>query len=648
MTSSGANRNPLDYNKVIRGFTAAAKQHTKAAFVPPPADAIEAILLELSKPKKDRVDILAKINLARPYTPKVAMARFTVDTGDALANQSHEAIMSSLFASAQTDTVKSLLSEFVQVTRLGRGGIMVSVTTSNARKALGGQTLSIMGKKYLIPVQEEHPLDPLCFMDIIGVRDNFDATQFYRKLTQLGVDVVYHSHRAVIPGTGCHTNAWRIYFSDAAIPDQLRINGEPINQIKYQRFYYRVYFKGTKGTPFHGVNGVSSHCVDIEVKRPHEEAPDDQTVNTPGPKSSVIGNAITATSKKAKKSTKPMQPKEDVAITESITSEIPPPLRQFDSTLQQSIRPENSTGAIGPVTSEYVSVFEDDAEVDMDTEDTFMDNNQSMEVDVPYQVVSGRKKRKEPIRSPPKTLAEYATPNFFDVLRAYTGGFNNLQWRKDQDIVTMIPTFHRQEISDVTRNQCVTTMHQVQSTLTFDVESMTLERLQTILEESIKQLHAEELADTDRTFAEAVADNLSDLSELVLKGQADRVWTQVQKKHLSANVALHAMAKSHPTQLESVVQLHTWQRWFGASTGRKVQSFSDTYKHFYGKSKLGSSQLQHRREELLADAVNDASGPVPLPRFLIEDALSLFELWLSIMAPTFFQKDAWLLCLTGQ
>ncbi|KAF0747035.1 hypothetical protein AaE_007891, partial [Aphanomyces astaci] len=52
--SSGVSHSSLDYTKVIRGFSAAAKQHTKAAFVPPPADAIEAILLELSKPKKDR------------------------------------------------------------------------------------------------------------------------------------------------------------------------------------------------------------------------------------------------------------------------------------------------------------------------------------------------------------------------------------------------------------------------------------------------------------------------------------------------------------------------------------------------------------------------------------------------------------------
>ncbi|ETV68692.1 hypothetical protein H257_15491 [Aphanomyces astaci] len=64
-----------------------------------------------------------------------------------------------------------------------------------------------MGKKYLIPVQEEHSLDPLCFMDIIGVRDNFDATQFYRKLTQLGVDglVALCGHRGKAPTRGHRT-----------------------------------------------------------------------------------------------------------------------------------------------------------------------------------------------------------------------------------------------------------------------------------------------------------------------------------------------------------------------------------------------------------------------------------------------------------
>ncbi len=61
-------------------------------------------------------------------------------------------------------------------------------------------------------------------MDVIGIRDTFEPKQFYRKLTQLGVDVVYHSHRAIIPETGCHTNAWRVYFSDAAIPEQLQVH----------------------------------------------------------------------------------------------------------------------------------------------------------------------------------------------------------------------------------------------------------------------------------------------------------------------------------------------------------------------------------------------------------------------------------------
>ncbi|ETV91652.1 hypothetical protein H310_13898 [Aphanomyces invadans] len=211
--------------QVIRGFTAASNRHTKATFVPPSADAIEAILLELAKPKKYRVDVLDQISLARPYSPKVATARFTVDAGDALAAQSHEAIMSSLFTSTQTEAVKAFLPESVQITRLGRGGILFSVTSSSVRKALRGQYLSTLGMRYLIPVQEEHPLDSLCYMYVTGIRDNFDATQFYRKLTQLGVDVAYQSHRAVIPETGYHTNAWRVYFSDGSIPKELMIHG---------------------------------------------------------------------------------------------------------------------------------------------------------------------------------------------------------------------------------------------------------------------------------------------------------------------------------------------------------------------------------------------------------------------------------------
>ncbi|RHY24126.1 hypothetical protein DYB32_008964 [Aphanomyces invadans] len=379
-------------------------------------------------------------------------------------------------------------------------------------------------------------------MDVTGIRDNFDATQFYRKMTQLGVDVAYHSHRAVIPGTGCHTNAWRVYFADDAIPDALRINGDPVNQIKFQKHHYRVYFKGTKGT----------------------------------------------------------------------------------------------------------AVFEDDGEDDEYANATLLDPPMSMEVNAPFQEVSCRKKRKERSRSPPKTLADFATPNFFEVLRIHNGGFDTIQWTADQDIVTLIPTFEPRVLSEDQRNQCVTTMHQLENSISFDVEMMSIGRLHEILEESIAQVHAHDLADTERTFAEAVADDMSGLSQLVLKGQADKVWIQVQKKHLSANVALHGMTKSDPAMLMSVVQLHTWQRWFAASSGRNVQSFSDTWRQIYGKTRISNSQLQSRRDELLVSTAGDTLEPATTSQLLVEDALSLFELWLSIMAPTFFQRDAWVLCLTGQ
>ncbi|RHY83838.1 hypothetical protein DYB35_008812 [Aphanomyces astaci] len=310
-------------------------------------------------------------------------------------------------------------------------------------------------------------------MDITGIRDNFDATQFYRKLTQLGVDVVYHSHRAVIPGTGCHTNTWRVYFADAAIPVQLQINGVPVNQIKYQRFYYRVYFKGTKGTTFHSVNGV---------------------------------------------------------------------------------------------------------------------------------------------------------------LRTYNGGFDTIKWKGDQDILTMIPTFQPRILSEEQRNQCITTMQVIDNNVTFDVELMTIGRLHLILEDSIELLQTEDLADMERTFAEAVADGLGSITEHVNTGQADKVWAQVQKKHLSANVALHGMAASDPTMFESVIQLHTWQRWFAASTDTNVQSFSNTYKQLYGSIKLGFAQLYHHRGEIKAGTAAGSTEPLTSTQILVEDALSLFELWLSIMA----------------
>ncbi|RHY00169.1 hypothetical protein DYB25_001964 [Aphanomyces astaci] len=485
-------------------------------------------------------------------------------------------------------------------------------------------------------------------MDITGIRDNFDATQFYRKLTQLGVDVVYHSHRAVIPGTGCHTNTWRVYFADAAIPVQLQINGEPVNQIKYQRFYYRVYFKGTKGTAFHSVNGVSTHCVDIEAKRQREETDDSDIADTNTTTLSRLLHTTVAAPKKAKKGTNATQSRENTVTTESNNSDTVPSPRPFQSSLQRSIRPEESSHSSRSAPSKHVSVFEDDGEVDMDAEDTFTDTHMSMEVDVPFQVVSGRRKRKGPHRSPPKTLSEFATANFFEVLRTYNGGFDTIKWKDDQDIVTMIPTFQPRILPEEQRNQCITTMQVIDNNVTFDVELMTIGRLHLILEDSIELLQTEDLADMERTFAEAVADGLGSITEHVNTGQADKVWAQVQKKHLSANVALHGMAASDPTMFESVIQLHTWQRWFAASTDTNVQSFSNTYKQLYGSTKLGFAQLYHHRGEIKAGTAAGSTEPLTPTQILVEDALSLFELWLSIMAPTFFKRDAWVLCLTGK
>ncbi|ETV94724.1 hypothetical protein H310_11691 [Aphanomyces invadans] len=448
------------------------------------------------------------------------MARFTVDTGDALAAQSHEAIMSSLFTSTQTDAVKAFLSEFVQITLLGRGGILFSATSSSVRKALGGQYLSILGKRYLIPVQEEHPLDSLCYMDVTGIRDNLDATQFYRKLTQLGVDVAYQSHRAVIPGTGCHTNAWRVYFADGSIPKELMIHGVSINQIKYQKFDHRVYFKGTKGTPFHGANGVSLHCLDLEVKRTRdtsmEQHPDIDTATQPAPPCRV--DLDSNASKKPKNDTTVSQPNSRRTAAERTHPNVAHTSCVFASSLQRSIVGTEATSMSTPEPHEHIDVYEDDGEIgEMDIDDS-KDTHLFMEVDQPYQVVQRRGKRKERTRTALKNLEDFATPNFFDVLRRNNGGFRVVQWREKQDIVTIVPTFQRQFLSEEDRKECIATYPQVGNALFFDVETMSIERLHEILETSIQQLHHEELEDIDRTFSDAAADTHNDLTGYISKG----------------------------------------------------------------------------------------------------------------------------------
>ncbi|RHY18835.1 hypothetical protein DYB32_010322 [Aphanomyces invadans] len=195
-----------------------------------------------------------------------------------------------------------------------------------------------------------------------------------------------------------------------------------------------------------------------------------------------------------------------------------------------------------PEPHEHIDVYEDDGEIgEMDIDDS-KGTHLFMEVDQPYQVVQRRGKRKERTRTAPTTLEDFATPNFFDVLRRNYGGFRVLQWSEKQDFITIIPTFQRQFLSEEGRKECITTYHQVGNVLSFDVETMSIERLHEILETSIQQLHHEEVEDVGRTFSDAAADTLNDLTGHISKGQGDKVWTQLQKKHFSANIVFHTLA----------------------------------------------------------------------------------------------------------
>jgi hypothetical protein len=75
---------------------------------------------------------------------------------------------------------------------------MLSVTSTAIAKAIAGQRLTILGQKYSIPVLASHPLDCKLYMDVVGVRDNSHSNAFYRKLSAMGLLVLYQSCRSVV------------------------------------------------------------------------------------------------------------------------------------------------------------------------------------------------------------------------------------------------------------------------------------------------------------------------------------------------------------------------------------------------------------------------------------------------------------------
>jgi hypothetical protein len=151
---------------------------------------------------------------------------------------------------------------------------------------------------------------------------------------------------------------------------------------------------------------------------------------------------------------------------------------------------------------EHITVYEDDEDDAMEDVDSVFDTSTPMDIENPYQEVASCRKSKdrphsEPERKVPKTLVDFATPYFFDVLRNNNIGYRPIQWEEHHDIITMVPTFVQRTLSIEEHAECITTIQQVGSTQSFDVDKMSIERLNEVHRKTILRVELEDLQTYD-------------------------------------------------------------------------------------------------------------------------------------------------------
>jgi hypothetical protein len=181
--------------------------------------------------------------------------------------------------------------------------------------------------------------------------------------------------------------------------------------------------------------------------------------------------------------------------------------------------------------------------------------------------------------------------------------------------------------------------------VSFNVNEMTLAELDELL--SSTDMEGQLLtADRQQAYDAAVADTFVNLSSVAKKGQADALWGQLLAKPLVANVKLHVTIRSDLTLMESIVFLHTWQRWFAASNFVRAQSFYAAFKSTFSMS-MSMGHLAQVTAEMTMDPKTNISLLNNAPVKPVEHALALFEMWLAMQAPLFYTHDAWVMRLTG-
>ncbi|KAG9406738.1 hypothetical protein AC1031_003059 [Aphanomyces cochlioides] len=271
----------LTYADLLRkGVGKPTSERVKTVLTRPTGDYLEKLMDLAEKDDADEDEVLRVISDATPSKPKTATTTMWFQTGDAFKDReySNEKLISTIFKENAKAPWANLLLEFVQLNKARDGDIVISITSPAVRSELAGQEISIYGKSYPFSTAAankpshysmegrktpRNPMDDFYFMDIVGIRFNFDTDKLFRLLKRLKTKPVFQAYRQHLPNITCQSNVWRVYFLNPTTPNPLIVNGHATDQLRIDGVTYKVFVKDYKKSS-QRTGARSTHCLDLD------------------------------------------------------------------------------------------------------------------------------------------------------------------------------------------------------------------------------------------------------------------------------------------------------------------------------------------------------------------------------------------------
>ncbi|KAH9079731.1 hypothetical protein Ae201684P_017413 [Aphanomyces euteiches] len=604
-------------------------------------------------------DVLEAISQATPIQVKKATTTMWIETNGALYDKvyTNEKIIDAIFKENQNAAWSYLLLEFVQLNKTRIGDIVVSVTSRHVKDMLVGKTISIFGKEFTIPVPKvrslgsspsqelNDPMDKFFFMDIVGIRFNFDSAKLFRLLRRLKMKPIFQAYRQHIPNVSCQSNVWRVYFLEAEVPKQLVVNGHPADRLKMDGVAYNVFVKNFERSASR-TSSASPHLLDLDHAAALMQNPEKKLPEPEGQGAEDQG----ATQTKRAKVNEEKQHEEPIVqgqSEESQTIEVIPPLTEQKSNeepLPQGGDEESQEMEVTPLEIEPIvppASSQLSSNMEVDPKSTKRTTSQSVDED--GFVVPRSKKRVAAAQASP-TFVSWASDNFFNALATIEATTTPVDSQHETPTRVYIPAIKKiSEESLKARDAFVKRQHVADNKLCWHPDNLTMEELVQVLQASVEEgaafQHHNQANTTD------IAGTELDVVDYIRRCNVDGLWKVVHSHTQSMNVVLTKLATHTYSDYLKVVRMHAWQRWMSATQLPVVDSFTNGFKFTFQEHPKWT-----RLEEIsrVLSFFEDAPKHPAFPTDQVEDALAAFELWIAVQAPLVFRNDAWILYLTRQ